>query len=164
MVRSANWALFGVLGTTLSLLHLNTHLDHESGLARREGSKLIIERVTELSNLREDVPAIVVTGDFNSRPGSPTYESFSEAGFMDAFLAADNEDTQNANTFHAFQGPRFRDAHPGRGPRRIDWILLKDPRNRIRTESHRIVRDGDETSGLYPSDHYPILADLSLTG
>jgi endonuclease/exonuclease/phosphatase family metal-dependent hydrolase len=88
VVRSANWALFGVLGTTLSLLHLNTHLDHESGLARREGSKLIIERVTELSNLREDVPAIVVTGDFNSRPGSPTYESFSEAAFVDTFLTA----------------------------------------------------------------------------
>jgi endonuclease/exonuclease/phosphatase family metal-dependent hydrolase len=164
VVRSANWALFGAAGTALSLLHLNTHLDHESGLARREGSKLIIERVTELSNLREDVPAIVVTGDFNSRPGSPTYENFAVAHFADTFLAAGNEDAQNANTFHAFQGQRFRDAHPKRGPRRIDWILLKDPRNRIRTESHRIVRNGDETSGLYPSDHYPILADLSLTG
>jgi endonuclease/exonuclease/phosphatase family metal-dependent hydrolase len=163
VVRSANWALFGVLGTTLSLLHLNTHLDHESGLARREGSKLIIERVTELSNLREDVPVIVVTGDFNSRPGSPTYESFSEAAFVDTFLAAGNEDTQNSDTFHAFQGPRFRDAHPRRGPRRLDWILLKDPSNRLRTESHRIVRDGDEISGLYPSDHYPVLADLALT-
>jgi endonuclease/exonuclease/phosphatase family metal-dependent hydrolase len=164
VARSANWALFGVVGTALPLLHLNTHLDHKSGLARREGSRLIVERVTELSNLRADAPAIVVTGDFNSRPGNPTYENFAAAGFADTFLAAGNEDAQNANTFHAFQGPRFRDAHPKRGPRRIDWILLKDPRNRIRTESHRIVRNGDESSGLYPSDHYPILADLSLTG
>jgi endonuclease/exonuclease/phosphatase family metal-dependent hydrolase len=164
VVRSANWALFRVLETELSLLHLNTHLDHKSGLARREGSKLIIERAAELSDRRSDVPAIVVTGDFNSRPGSPTYRNFAEAGFADTYLAAGNEDTEDANTFHSFEGTRFRDAHPERGPRRLDWILLKDPRNRLRTESHRILRDGDEISGLYPSDHYPVLAELTLTG
>jgi endonuclease/exonuclease/phosphatase family metal-dependent hydrolase len=126
VVRSANWALFGVLGTTLSLLHLNTHLDHESGLARREGSKLIIERVTELSNLREDVPAIVVTGDFNSRPGSPTYESFSEAAFVDTFLTAGKEDTQNSDTFHAFHGPTL----PGRPPEARSATAGLDPPQR----------------------------------
>ena len=164
VVRSANWALFGVLETELSLLHLNTHLDHKSGLARREGSRLIIERAVELADRFGDVPAIVVTGDFNNRPGSPTYHNFLEAGFADTYLAAGNEDTQSANTFHAFQGPSFRDAHPERGPRRLDWILLKDPRHRLRTESHWIVRNGNEISGLYPSDHYPVLADLALTG
>jgi endonuclease/exonuclease/phosphatase family metal-dependent hydrolase len=109
-------------------------------------------------------PAIVVTGKFNDRPGSPTYQNFTRAGFADTYLAAGNEDTQDANTFHAFEGSRFRDAHPERGPRRLDWILLKDPRNRLRVESHKTVRDGDERSGLYPSDHYPVLAELALTG
>ncbi len=164
VVRSANWALFGVLETELSFLHLNTHLDHKSGLARREGSKLIIKRAVELAESLGDAPPIVITGDFNNRPGSPTYQNFTRAGFADTYLAAGNEDTQDANTFHAFEGPRFRDAHPGRGPRRLDWILLKDPRNRLRTESHRIVRDGDEIFDLYPSDHYPVLAELELTG
>jgi endonuclease/exonuclease/phosphatase family metal-dependent hydrolase len=160
VVRSANWALFGLLEAGLSFLHLNTHLDHKSELARQEGSKLILRRVEELADSLGDTPPIVVTGDFNSRPGSPTYRIFVEAGCADTYLAAGNEDTQDANTFHAFEGTRFRDAHPGRGPRRIDWIFLKDPRNRLRTESHRIVRDGDEISGLYPSDHYPVLAEL----
>jgi endonuclease/exonuclease/phosphatase family metal-dependent hydrolase len=161
VVRSANWVLFRVLETELSLLHLNTHLDHKSGLARREGSKLILEKAAEIADRRGDAPPIVVTGDFNSRPGSPTYRSFAEAGYVDTYLAAGNEDTEEANTFHAFEGARFRDAHPERGPRRLDWILLKDPRDRLRTESHRIVRDADERSGLYPSDHYPVLAELS---
>jgi endonuclease/exonuclease/phosphatase family metal-dependent hydrolase len=44
VARSANWALFGLPGTGLSFLRLNTHLDHKSGLARREGSKLIHHR------------------------------------------------------------------------------------------------------------------------
>ena len=159
--RSANWALFRLPGTDLSILHLNTHLDHVSALARQEGSKLIVRKLLgRLSDGFGGDTAIVVTGDFNTRPGTPTHRNFTEAGFVDTFLAAGNEDTAGANTFHAFRGERFRDAHPGRGPRRVDWILLKDPSGRLRTRTHRIVRDGDEISGLYPSDHYPVVAEL----
>jgi hypothetical protein len=48
--------------------------------------------------------------------------------------------------------------HGGRRARRIDWILLKDGRRRLRTEAHEILRDRDEQSFVYPSDHYPLLA------
>ena len=164
VVRSANWALFRLLEVGLSLLHLNTHLDHKSELARREGSKLILRRAEKLAASVGDAPPIVVTGDFNNRPGSPTYQNFVAAGFLDTFLAAGNQDTEDANTFHAFEGPRFRDAHPGYGPRRIDWILLKDPRRRLQIRSHKIVRDGNERTGVYPSDHYPVLAELAPVG
>lgn len=156
VVRSATWALFNVLGTELSILHLNTHLDHVSARARREGSKLIVRRTAEISHRANPEPPIIVTGDFNSRPGSTTYSNFVDAGFVDTYLTAGNREGEN--TFHAFRGARYRDAHPGRGPRRIDWILLKDPHERMRVKSHKIIRD--EISGLYPSDHYPILAEL----
>ncbi|MDQ4127708.1 MAG: endonuclease/exonuclease/phosphatase family protein [Actinomycetota bacterium] len=162
VARSANWALFRLVRTGLSLVHLNTHLDHVSPLARQEGSKLIVRRVAEISGRAGGDPAVILTGDFNSRPGNATYRNFAEAGFVDTYLAAGNEDTEGANTFHAFEGARFRDAHPERGPRRLDWILLKDPHDRLQTGSHRIVRDG--SSGLYPSDHYPVLAELSPVG
>jgi endonuclease/exonuclease/phosphatase family metal-dependent hydrolase len=142
---------------------LNTHLDHESESARQEGSKLIRRRAEELADSLGDIPPIVVTGDFNSRPDSFTYRNFVAAGFADTYLAAGNEDARDANTFHAIEGERFRDAHSEHGPRRIDWILLKDPRDRLRTESHEIVRDRDERKGLYPSDHYPALAEFVPT-
>jgi len=160
VARSATWALFGVLGTDLSFLHLNTHLDHVSALARREGSKLVVRRIVELAGRTDvDLPAIV-TGDFNSRPGNRTHKTFTESGFADTYLAVGNE--EGANTFHAFRGALYRDAHPARGPRRIDWILMKDPKGRLQVRSHRIVHDAEESSGLYPSDHYPILADFRL--
>jgi endonuclease/exonuclease/phosphatase family metal-dependent hydrolase len=160
VARSATWALFGVLGTDLTFLHLNTHLDHVSALARQEGSKLVVRKIVEISGRTNvDQPAIV-TGDFNSRPGNKTHKTFTESGFADTYLAAGNE--EGANTFHAFQGADYCDAHPARGPRRIDWILLKDPGKRLRVKSHRIINDADEGSGLYPSDHYPILADFSI--
>jgi endonuclease/exonuclease/phosphatase family metal-dependent hydrolase len=161
VARSATWALFGVLGTDLSFLHLNTHLDHVSALARREGSKLVVRRIVELAGRTDVDPPAIVTGDFNSRPGNRTHKTFTESGFADTYLAAGNE--EGANTFHEFRGAGYRDAHPARGPRRIDWILMKDPKERLRVTSHRIIHDADEHSGLYPSDHYPILADFSIS-
>ena len=160
VARSATWALFRVLETELTFLHLNTHLDHVSALARREGSKLIVRRVRELSERTDVDPPTIVTGDFNSRPGNSVHRTFTGSGFVDTYLAAGNE--EGANTFHAFRGVSYRDMHPDRRPRRIDWILLKDPRERLHVKSHRIIHDADESSGLYPSDHYPILAEFSF--
>ena len=157
VVRSASWAYFRLSETGLSLLHLNTHLDHVSRPARVEGGRLVLRKSEELL---EDEPPVVLTGDFNCRPGTPVYHNFVNGGFVDTFLAAGNEDTRDANTFHAFEGARYREARPGLGPRRIDWILLRDPHRRIRVASHSIVRDHDEESGVHPSDHYPVLAEL----
>ena len=160
VARSANWALFGT-GAAL-LLHLNTHLDHKSGPARRNGGALIVEEVEKLIRaLRPGIP-IVLTGDFNCRPGTPTYENFADAGFADTYLAAGNRDVIGADTFHNFQGNGFRDPHPKRGPRRIDRILLKDPSNRLDVVSHDILRDGADAPP-YPSDHHPILTTFTQT-
>ena len=157
VVRSASWAHLGVSETNLSFLHLNTHLDHVSRPARAQGGRLVLRKVSEL--LEVEAP-VVLTGDFNCRPGTPVYRNFVEGGFVDTYLAAGNDDGADANTFHAFKGARYREARPGLGPRRIDWILLRDPHRRIRAASHSIVRDHDEGALVYPSDHYPVLAEL----
>ena len=161
VARSANWALFRTRGT--NFLHLNTHLDHKSAPARRNGSALIIEEVEKL--LRHHGPEIpaILTGDFNCRPGTPTYKNLTRAGFADTFLAAGNRDEEGMGTFHAFEGNGYRDPHPERGPRRIDWILLKDPSNRLPVVSHEILRDGADRPP-YPSDHHPVLARFTLAG
>ena len=39
-------------------------------------------------------------------------------------------------------------------------ILLNDPKGHVEVESHRIVRSRGEGTGVYPSDHYPVFADL----
>jgi endonuclease/exonuclease/phosphatase family metal-dependent hydrolase len=161
VARSATWAVFSVPGTDLCFVLLNTHLDHVSARARQEGSKLVVRRFVVISDHTGVDPPLIVTGDFNSRPGNRVHRTFTESGFVDTYLAAGNE--EGANTFHAFKGALYRDAHPHRGPRRIDWILLKDPTGRLGVKSHRIIHDADEGSGLYPSDHYPIMAGFSIS-
>jgi endonuclease/exonuclease/phosphatase family metal-dependent hydrolase len=158
-VRSANWAYFELHGYGPSFLHLNTHLDHVSAAARREGGRLILRRVAELLDHYGESTPVVVTGDFNCRPGTPTYRNFMEAGFVDTYLAGEEEEGVAAHTFHGFRGSRYKDVRPGLGPRRIDWILLRDPAQRLRALRHSIARDHDGET--YPSDHYPVLTDLA---
>ena len=158
VARSANWCVFRLAATGLRLLHVNTHLDHKSPEARREGSRLIVRRTALILDGRDPGTPVIITGDFNARPGNPAHRNFTEAGFEDTFLTAGNADAGDVGTFHAFRGRNYEDPHPGRGPRRMDWILLKDPSDRLRVLSHAIIRDHDERSGRYPSDHYPVLA------
>jgi endonuclease/exonuclease/phosphatase family metal-dependent hydrolase len=155
VVRSANLITFRRPDGS-RLVHLNTHLDHVSPQAKLEGARLVIQRLTALPEL-----PTVVTGDFNCRPGSEPYDLFGEAGFVDTYLAAGNEDTQTSNSFHAFRGGNYRDRKEHPAPRRLDWILLRDPEGRARVESCRIVTGGG-AGGVYPSDHYPVVAELEL--
>ncbi len=149
--RAANWVRFHTLPERTEFLHLNTHLDHGSGTARVEGSRLIVWR---LASLADGDPAIL-TGDFNCNPGSRTYRNFAQAGFTDAHRAAGNP---RSNTFHKFQGESFRPDKEAR----IDWILLRggERGGEWTVSSCQIVRDCEPP--VYPSDHYPVVADLTL--
>jgi endonuclease/exonuclease/phosphatase family metal-dependent hydrolase len=163
-IRCANWAILRCLNTGLSLLHLNTHLDHVSKAARAEGSKLILRKIAEIQKGQENDYLAIITGDFNCVPGSSTYRSFIEDGFVDTYLVADDfKDTEGAFTFHAFRGTRYSAGHHSHQPGRIDWILLRDRPQLIRIKSQLILRDCDEESGIYPSDHYPVLAEFVLS-
>lgn len=163
VVRCAHWACFRCLENDATFLHLNTHLDHVSETARVEGSHLMLRKAEEISAGWGDLP-VVVTGDFNCRPGSPSYRVFTEERFADTFLAAGEEDPEDAYTFHAFNGASFKPGDTDKPTGRIDWILVRDGARNMMVRSHEILRDGDEEAGLYPSDHYPILADLTLNG
>ncbi len=152
-VRAANWARFRLLPGGPEFVHLNTHLDHKSGEARQEGARLIAHQLEEMGN---ELP-VVLTGDFNCDPGSKTYEILADAGFTDAHLAANNPP---ANTFHRFRGEDFEPRNPER-EMRIDWVLLRDgTKAGWNVYSCDVVRDAEPP--LYPSDHYPVLAWLSL--
>ena len=153
-VRSANWARFrGPSGK--EFVHLNTHLDHRSGHARVEGSRLILRRLEDLTG--GGTPALV-TGDFNCRPGSKTYGIYESAGFSDSHRLADNPPE---HTFHRFWGPEFTPKKPDQEVR-LDWVLVRDgSASRWEVRDCRTVLDAEPP--VYPSDHYPVAAELLLS-
>ena len=152
-VRSATWAQFEWPGSGHRFVHLNTHLDHVSELARVEGARLIAQR---LQYFAEQGMPVVVTGDFNCMPGTPTYQVFAHNGFIDAYLAAGN--TTPAPTFHGFQGHSYQ-PKPHETDR-IDWILMRHGRRRWTVNACVLIQDSEPP--IYPSDHWPVLASISL--
>lgn len=166
VVRGANWLRLRDRETGAGLFLLNTHLDHISEEARLKGSALILDQVAALAG---ELP-VAITGDFNSRawgppgaaladhtlsPARTVHKVYTDAGFSDAFEAAGNANTLDTNTFHGFRGEGF----PKLGMR-IDWIMLRDGERRWGVASCHILRD--ENPPFYPSDHYPVLAELTL--
>lgn len=162
-IRSAAWVKFrcGVVVPDTErapIVHVNTHLDHISEHARVEGARLIVER---LDALQADGCAAIVTGDFNASIGSPAYDVFRAAGFDDAYEAARDNDEHGDYTYHGWEGTSFRGSDAP--PRRIDWILLRDgARTSLRSRASKIVRD--HAAPVYPSDHYPVVADVAVSG
>jgi endonuclease/exonuclease/phosphatase family metal-dependent hydrolase len=156
-IRSAAWARFRCAGSDAEVVLLNTHLDHISEQARIEGAKPIVER---LDAAQRRGAAAIVTGDFNAPVGSPTYQLFIDSGFRDAHLeAGEDDDPSRSFTYHGFRGTGFHGSDAG--PRRIDWILLRDGHDsKLRATSCGIVRD--EAPPVYPSDHYPVLATIDV--
>lgn len=136
--RMATWARLKNSDGHVWLV-LNTHLDHESEEARAKGAALIKSFLAENA---KDEP-VIVTGDFNAEPGSAALETLLEGGaLVDVFAAAGADGL----TVHGYNDtPNAR----------IDYILASP---QVPYGKLEIVRE--KPYGLYPSDHYPIYADL----
>lgn len=145
--RGATWARFRVADE--EVVFVNTHLDHDGEVARIQGSRLIVDRVERIGD--GGAPTII-TGDFNAGPLTPTQHVYLQAGFKDACEGLDEP------SFHGFRGKARRRPRPTDD--RIDWILIRNGARRLRVVDAGLVRDAEPP--LYPSDHYPVVADLVL--
>jgi len=137
-----------------SVFHLfNTHLDHVGEGARRESARLLLRKVAEIAG--PDGP-VVVTGDFNTTPDSEPYRILTSGdaprgALVDAMRASScphHGPTSSWNGFKAIE--------PGR---RIDFVLVRPP---VAVLQHAIL--SDTFDGRFPSDHLPVLAEVTTGG
>ena len=142
--RIATWAVLEDKETGVRYTHLNTHLDHVLESTRVEQTKVLLNKVREL----ELSGTVICTGDFNTYETAEAYSIMSGA-MSDAKLAAKNSDT--GITFHKYG--TIEEHKDGA----IDFIFTT---NGIEVETYKIIRN--TFKGYYPSDHYPIVADIIL--
>lgn len=69
--RSATWALMKDKASGRKFYYVNTHLDHVGWEARKNGLKLIVDRIAEINP--ENYP-MILTGDFNMRIERPEFD------------------------------------------------------------------------------------------
>lgn len=124
--------------------YANTHLDHVGETARTESSKLIVDILT---NYSDEYP-VIFSGDLNFTSNSEGYKVLSEKLF-DAKSISESESGGNI-TYNGFGN----DIQPDN---KIDFIFVND---KIKVINHII--DTTLFNGLYPSDHYPVIADTQF--
>jgi len=145
--RLATWALLQTIPEGIELYACVTHLDHISAEARLGQTGVLID---ELDRIAGDKAPIILTGDFNDLPDSGAYLRLTgtEGRFRDVWADCKRPE-EGFDTWHGFTGKGQRG--------RIDWVLV---RGSVVVLNIRILRDTYE--GRYPSDHFPVQADLEI--
>ncbi|MCC6233498.1 MAG: endonuclease/exonuclease/phosphatase family protein [Verrucomicrobiales bacterium] len=146
--RMVTWVRFKDRVTSREFYFWNTHLDHALQPAREKGAELIRQRVSEL---KRPLPVILV-GDFNAVATKNKAHDIllKDDFFRDTWALAETRRNQEFSSFTGFQPPK-------RDGERIDWILLRGPASVRATEILTLSRNGQ-----LPSDHFPIMAWLTL--
>ena len=153
--RIATWLRLRDRESSVELLWLDTHFDHQGERARRESAALL----NQWLGAHRQAAALIVTGDFNlpadAKPGSAQQllltgaEAADEPLLLDTWTVVHGEMEPKEGTFSGF----------GRHPRpgRIDWILVSDDLQVKKAGIDR-RRYGD----IWPSDHFPVTAVIGL--
>lgn len=144
--RIATWAILEDKQTGQRYAHFNTHLDHGTDETRAGQIRIVIDKFNEL---KKEMP-VVCTGDFNTYEDSAAYALMCESA-LDAKVIAENSD--DGPTF-----TKYDTKTSGYGKGAIDFIFLSDD---IEADTYKIIRDS--IKGIYPSDHFPIMADVEFS-
>jgi len=142
--RLMTWVLLQENETGKTFVYVNTHLDTSSNSGPRDAQGQVL---VDLLEQFKEYP-VVVSGDFNSRPSALPYVLMIFDGFVSSREAALT--TYGGDTFH-----KYGEASPGAI---IDHIFYLP--GRTAAVNYRVC--DEKIDGDYPSDHYPIIADLVI--
>jgi endonuclease/exonuclease/phosphatase family metal-dependent hydrolase len=140
--RICTWVRFRDLETDKMFYFYNTHFDNEGIVARLESAKLILERIAS----RAYPYPVILTGDFNSRKGTEPILLLDDS-LVDTFEIVHPDDL--SGTFHNYTG--------GVNGEKIDYIYTDSGFDVVDSE---IIRDSID--GHYPSDHFPVIAEIVM--
>jgi len=144
--RICSWVQLTDKKTGKNFYFFSVHFDHQGTVARIESSKLILQRINSIAG---NEPLIFV-GDLNGDQQSVWYRTIDSSEMLDDTYKQVNFPYANNGTFNAF-GKNVEASGI------IDHIFVS---------KHFIVKRwgilSDSYRGKYPSDHFPVLAELEM--
>jgi endonuclease/exonuclease/phosphatase family metal-dependent hydrolase len=148
--RIVTWGRFVEGQTGRAVYVYNCHFDHASEPSRQKSAVLLAKRIAA----RQQPDPVILTGDFNC--GESSYairylkgqQDQSPIKLVDTFRMQ-HPDEKTVGTFHAFRGSRDGE--------KIDYVFALPGVKVLGAEIVYSNRDG-----RYPSDHYPVTAEMAL--
>ena len=163
--RICTWTLLKDMKTGKTFCFTNAHTDHKSELARKNGMLLIAKRMREFAP--EGTPVVFI-GDHNCTETSEPAKAIS-AILKDALHISE---TPPSGSWRSYAGWKYADSEltitealklpPAKREKkgcRIDYIYVSDG---IKVKSYSTLNDPRPGTRLYPSDHFPVVADIEL--
>ena len=152
-IRICTWGHFRDLQTKKDFYFLNLHMDHVGVKARSEAAKLVMKRITEMTDSGKKLA--ILTGDFNVSQTNQLYNLFTESGVLkDCYTNAKERFAENG-TYNGFDYHFYT-------TERIDHIFVTPTTS---VEAFAVLTDGrwqkdmnGKMSRRTISDHYPIFA------
>lgn len=154
--RTATWTKMRHNSTGKEFFYVNTHLDHVSSDARRNGLALIVEEIAEMN---PDGDPMILTGDFNI---PPTSDNLVELDKIMTSARTGAEQTDSKGSFNGWgKYGRSGAAPTWDGPVEdsllpIDYIYYSGFSRCLYFK----VLDKEYVGVKYISDHYPIVSEL----
>lgn len=146
MPRICTWVVLRDIQADRRFAVFNSHFDQRGVEARRHSAELVVVRMEAMAHLPR-----LFCADLNANEQSEPLQILLGAGFRDAYRAI-RPDEEPFFTYHRFKGRKSKGMLG-----KIDYILCDE---RWTILDSAIVRD--EVDGRLPSDHYPVVATLSL--
>lgn len=140
-LRIACWVLFESIDDGKQFVFVNTHLDHRGEEARINGIKLVCKFIKEKFG---SMP-LILTGDFNAEPTSPTIAAANEL-LTDARTACGISEFEP--TYHGFE-MKVNSV--------IDYIYLSTA---VKCKGFTTVKKQDGVT--IQSDHYGLVAEIEI--
>ncbi|AIM38834.1 endonuclease [Sphingobacterium sp. ML3W] len=144
--RICTWAILKDKKSGKSFIFMNTHFDHVGVVARKESAKLILEKAKELAG---KLP-LILTGDFNVDEHDEAYFTLANSKTVVDSYEVSPRIYEPSSSFNGW-GKSIK----SKG--RIDHIFVVP---QIKVTNYAILTDTYE--GKFPSDHFPVTADISL--
>ncbi|MFQ9315909.1 endonuclease/exonuclease/phosphatase family protein [Dysgonomonas mossii] len=149
-IRVATWAILKEKATGKEIFAINTHLDNDGLIARKEGGNLLLKKAEELG---KGLP-IVLTGDFNDTPQSEAIKNITDASKTNHLLDSKTIALKTSGTdwtFHNF-GRLAESERP-----LIDYIFVS---KQIKVQDYAVLPD--TLNGTFVSDHKPVLSKITI--
>lgn len=144
--RICSWVYLQHKKSGKKLYFFNAHYDHQGVEARKESSKLILKKIHEIAANQP----VIFTGDLNGDHNSEWYRTLANSPILKDTYKQVKYPYANNPSFNAFGA-----AKDGTGI--IDHIFVS---RQFKVHKWGVLTD--TYHGKFPSDHFPVLAELVI--